>query len=69
MSKELRLKYSEGSPLDARIERLVEHFGIDKPALLQMAVRRLEAATFPAEVNVTTPFRADIKQIREFAHR
>jgi hypothetical protein len=45
-TKELRLKYSAGSPLDQMVEKLKEHFGIDKPAVLQMALKRLADTTF-----------------------
>jgi hypothetical protein len=44
--KELRLKYPAGSPLDKMVDRLQSHFGIDKPAVLQMALKKLSDATF-----------------------
>jgi hypothetical protein len=55
--KEARIKYESGTPLDERIERLTEFYGIDRAALVQLALRRLEATTFPNEMRVTTPFR------------
>jgi hypothetical protein len=44
--KELRVKYQPGSPLDKMVDRLQSHFGIDKPAVLQMALKKLTDVTF-----------------------
>lgn len=45
LRKDLRIVVLEGTPLDQMVTRLELYYGIDRPAVLKMALKRLDSVT------------------------